>query len=57
MPLFGSHLSVAGGLAKEAQTVIEAALAAQRNLLVTGDAGSVATLLGAIAALVVVWLH
>ncbi len=34
---------------KEAQTLIEAALAAQRNLLVTGDAGSVATLLGAIA--------
>ncbi|MEA2699271.1 MAG: pilus assembly protein CpaF, partial [Myxococcales bacterium] len=45
-----AELGAAGGLTKEAQAIIEAALAAQRNLLVTGDAGSVATLLGAIAA-------
>ena len=45
-----AELASAGGISREAQTLIEAALAAQRNLLVTGDASSMSTLLGAVAA-------
>lgn len=41
-------LGPAGTLAKEAQAVLEASLAAQRNIMVTGDAGAVAALLGAL---------
>jgi pilus assembly protein CpaF len=47
-----SELGPAGTMTKEAQTVLEAALAGQRNVLVTGDTGAVAALLGAIAAAV-----
>ncbi|HEX3698041.1 MAG TPA: ATPase, T2SS/T4P/T4SS family [Polyangia bacterium] len=45
-----AELAATGGLSKEAQTVIEAGLAAQRNLLITGDPGSVSILLSAVAA-------
>ena len=45
-----AELAAAGGLSREAQTLIEAALGAQRNLLVTGDASSISPLLGAVAA-------
>ncbi|HEY2900754.1 MAG TPA: ATPase, T2SS/T4P/T4SS family [Polyangia bacterium] len=45
-----AELGAAGGLSKEAQLVIEAGLTAQRNLLITGDPGSVSALLGAVAA-------
>ena len=43
-------LGPAGTMAKETQTVLEAALAGQRNILVTGDAGAITALLGALAA-------
>jgi pilus assembly protein CpaF len=45
-----ADMAAAGGLVKEAQTIIESAIASQRNLVVTGDAGSVGALVGAIAA-------
>jgi pilus assembly protein CpaF len=44
-----ADLGPAGTMTKEIQAILEAAIAGQRNVLVTGDSGAVAAVLGSIA--------